>query len=404
MLASKTLLLLLTLLGFSFSGGLTLAQNVIPTNPSLLDLPAQPHPNIPLINRPLTPLERRQLGESLDAMNSQAQALLNQGKETEAFNIWYEELRLRRYLGLLSETEALGRVGAVAWNRTRTEDVRIITQRLREIQQQAEIENTLQGELLNALATSYEQLHSLDDILSMYQKLLETARATGDLTTQESLLSKIGQVYLSRFDYSQAAPVYEELLKMAQGRGDSLQEGIYLQNLAQIYSEALQPQNAVKIKESLVDNYLKTQKVKAIPDLKILIGIDYEALKELEKASQNYQEAYSLAWALQQYGISGEALKKLGELYQKNQQEDYALQIFQELIKVEQKGYNYYGLMNTYDKIGNIYTNKKNYPEAMSAFQKGLELARSIGHQENYFINKINQTNQQINNPETPPK
>ena len=403
MLASKTLLLLLTILGFSFSGGLTLAQNVIP-NPSLLDLPAQPHPNIPLINRPLTPLERRQLGESLDAMNSQAQALLNQGKETEAFNIWYEELRLRRYLGLLSETEALGRVGAVAWNRTRTEDVRIITQRLREIQQQAEIENTLQGELLNALATSYEQLHSLDDILSMYQKLLETARATGDLTTQESLLSKIGQVYLSRFDYSQAAPVYEELLKMAQGRGDSLQEGIYLQKLAQIYSEALQPQNAVKIKESLVDNYLKTQKVKAIPDLKILIGIDYEALKELEKASQNYQEAYSLAWALQQYGISGEALKKLGELYQKNQQEDYALQIFQELIKVEQKGYNYYGLMNTYDKIGNIYTNKKNYSEAMSAFQKGLELARSIGHQENYFINKINQTNQQINNPETPPK
>ena len=403
MLASKTLLLLLTLLGFSFSGGLTLAQNVIP-NPSLLDLPAQPHPNIPLINRPLTPLERRQLGESLDAMNSQAQALLNQGKETEAFNIWYEELRLRRYLGLLSETEALGRVGAVAWNRTRTEDVRIITQRLREIQQQAEIENTLQGELLNALATSYEQLHSLDNILSMYQKLLETARATGDLTTQESLLSKIGQVYLSRFDYSQAAPVYEELLKMAQGRGDSLQEGIYLQKLAQIYSEALQPQNAVRIKESLVDNYLKTQKVKAIPDLKILIGIDYEALKELEKASQNYQEAYSLAWALQQYGISGEALKKLGELYQKNQQEDYALQIFQELIKVEQKGYNYYGLMNTYDKIGNIYTNKKNYSEAMSAFQKGLELARSIGHQENYFINKINQTNQQINNPETPPK
>jgi tetratricopeptide (TPR) repeat protein len=403
MLASKTLLLLLTLLGFSFSGGLTLAQNVIP-NPSLLDLPAQPHPNIPLINRPLTPLERRQLGESLDAMNSQAQALLNQGKETEAFNIWYEELRLRRYLGLLSETEALGRVGAVAWNRTRTEDVRIITQRLREIQQQAEIENTLQGELLNALATSYEQLHSLDDILSMYKKLLETARATGDLTTQESLLSKIGQVYLSRFDYSQAAPIYEELLKMAQGRGDSLQEGIYLQKLAQIYSEALQPQNAVKIKESLVDNYLKTQKVKAIPDLKILIGIDYEALKELEKASQNYQEAYSLAWALQQYGISGEALKKLGELYQKNQQEDYALQIFQELIKVEQKGYNYYGLMNTYDKIGDIYRNKKNYSEAISAFQKGLELARSIGYQENYFINKINQTNQQINPPETPPK
>lgn len=405
MLVFKILLLSIALTTLTLAGELT-AQPIPPnpSQPSPLDLPAQENPYVPLIDRPLSPLERRKLGESLDAMDIQAKTLLQQGNEVGAFQIWYEELRLRRYLGPLSETKALGRVGDQAWNRNRTEDVRAITQRLRQIQQAAEIEKALEGELLNSLVLSYEQVHSIDDILSMYQKLLETARSTGDVAAQESILNKIGLTHLSRFDYAQAAPIYEELLKMAQARSDSLQEGIYLQKLAEIYREILQPQNAVIIKEKLVDNYLQNQKVQAIPELKILIGIDYEALKQLEKASQSYQEAYSLAWALQQYGTAGEALKKLGDLYQKNQQEDYALQIYQELIKVEQRGYNYYGLMNTYDKIGNIYINKKNYPQALSAFQKGLELAQSIRYKEDYFVSKINQVNQQMNPPQPTPK
>jgi tetratricopeptide (TPR) repeat protein len=397
MLLSKHLFLFLTFL--TLGGFPSLAQAPTPT-PSLLDLPAQPHPNIPLIDRPLSPLERRQLAESLEVMNQEALAQLQSGNQQEAFNIWYEELRLRRYLGPLSETQALGRVGAEAWNRNRTQDVRMIIIRLRQIEQQATTEKALQGELLNALATSYEQLHSFDDTLSMYQRVLETERAAGNLEAQENLLNKIGQTHLARFDYAAAAPVYEELLKLAQARGDALKEGLYLQRLAEIYSQALQPENAVKIKESLVESYLKNQKIQAIPELKILIGIDYEALKQLEKASQNYQEAYSLAWALQQYGTAGEALKKLGELYKKNQQEDFALQIFNELIKVNQTGYNYYGLMNTYDSIGEIYMSKKSYSEALSAFQKGLELARSIRHKEDYFVNKINQANQQMTVPQ----
>ena len=79
---------------------------------------------------------------------------------------------------------------------------------------------------------------------------------------------------------------------------------------------------------------------------------------------------------------------------------DYALQIYQELIKVHELGYNYYGLMNTYDQIGQIYLERKNYPQALLAFQKGAELAQAIRYREQYFQTQITQINQAINNPD----
>jgi tetratricopeptide (TPR) repeat protein len=59
--------------------------------------------------------------------------------------------------------------------------------------------------------------------------------------------------------------------------------------------------------------------------------------------------------------------------------------------------------METYDRLGEIYKIQKNYPQALNAFQKGLELAKAISYKEEYFSNKIVQVNQQINPPQQPP-
>ncbi|PSF32499.1 hypothetical protein C7H19_21490 [Aphanothece hegewaldii CCALA 016] len=372
----------------------TIAQSY-PASP--IDQPVT-HPVLPKINRPLSPLERRLLRESLDQMNAEAQAQLNAGNEPEAFNIWYKELALRRYLGIEEEIPALGRVGAIAWNRDRTDDVRSFTQRINTLQVDTETKGQLTPETLPIYAQAYQELHSLDDSLDIYQKMLANARQSGDKVAEEELLNKIGELHLSRFEYPKAAPIYEELLDIVQARSDSLKEGIYLQKLAEIYREILQPANSVKYKEELVTNYLKNQQLQELPNLKISIGEDYEALNQPEKASQSYQEAYSLAWSLLQFGTAGQALTKLGKLYENSQQYDLALQIYQELIKVQQRGYDYYGLMGTYDLIGEIYLIQKNQPQALNSFQKALELAKSISYKEEYFTNKI----VQINSPPTP--
>lgn len=373
----------------------SLAQTIEP-NP--LEIPIK-DPLIPSLKRPLTPFEQRRLQEALDEFNTQAQAQNDSGNTDAAFEIWYRELRLRRFLGNLQEIQALGRVGNIAWNKSRTLDVKNIYNRLLIVQQQTEKQADLTPELLEAFASAYQQLRKIDESIYIQQKILANARQKGDLQAQIKTLNTIGDLHLSRFDYGKAAPIYEELLDISESQQDYYQEGIYLKKLAEIYSEALQPENAVKIKEELADNYLNNQQIQSIPDVKILIGQDYNALNQPEKASQNFQEAFSLAWALQQYGSAGKALAQLGDLYRKYKQDDYALQIYQELIKVEQRSYNYYGLMNAYDKIGDIYLAKQNYSQAIAAFQQGLELARSISYNENYFLSKIAQANQQMNNP-----
>ncbi|MFM7580549.1 MAG: tetratricopeptide repeat protein, partial [Microcystaceae cyanobacterium] len=168
-------------------------------------------------------------------------------------------------------------------------------------------------------------------------------------------------------------------------------EGIYLQKLARIYQQAAEPENAVRIKEQLVQRHIKDQKLDLVADLKIALGDDYEKLKQSEKASQNYQSAYSIAWSLQQFGAAGLALKKLANLYQTYQQPNYALQIYQKLLRVEQQSYNYYGLMKTYEQIAQLYRTAKQYDPALVAYQQALALARSLQYteQETYFLNQI---------------
>jgi tetratricopeptide (TPR) repeat protein len=366
-----------------------------------LETPVQ-SPLLPAGDRPLTPVEQLRLREYLDKRDAEAQTKYDAGLYEEAFPIWYEEIKLRRSLGVVEEVNTLGKVGLAAWNRDRGEEVKIILGRLKTIQQTAETNQTMNGELLESLGKAYEQVRAFDNAIAIYTKILANARKANDPLAIEATLNKLGELHLTRFDYTKAAPIYEELLTMAKARNDSLQKGIYLQKLAEIYRESLQPANAIRIKEEIAEGYLKNQQIQLIPDLKILIGLDYQALKDPNKASQNFQEAYSLAFALQQYGTAGEALSKLADLYKSYGQTDYALQIYQESIKVHEIGYNYYGLMMTYDQIGKIYLEKKEFDQAINAFRKGEELARAIRYREDYFQNQIAKANQEKNNPPTP--
>ena len=204
---------------------------------------------------------------------------------------------------------------------------------------------------------------------------------------------------MAYFDYPAAAATYEELLTMAQANYDAFNEVNYLQQLAYIYDKSKEPENALKAKQRLADSYLNRKDFTQIPALKIAIASDYEALDKPDEASQNYQEAYSLAVSIQQYAQASEALEKLSNLYRSHDQLDYALQILSIRAQINQRSLDFYGLMNTYDQIGQISVEQKNYPQALSAFQQGLELAQSLKYQESYFTTQIARVNQMRSTP-----
>jgi tetratricopeptide (TPR) repeat protein len=341
-------------------------------------------------------VEQANLREALDQLNEQAAAQLSAGNSIEAYKIWYREIRLRRVLGgSLEEVQALGRVGEIAWSQNSKPEVQLITARLETIQKEAETKKTLDEPLLRALGRAYEQIRVPGQALKVYEQILATERQRNDPVAVETTLKTIAQLHLAWFDYPKAAAAYEELLATAQAKGDRVNQLVYLKELINIYDKSKQPENALRTKQQLVEKYLNEQDFTQIPALKIAIAADYEALNQPEEASQNYQEAYTLAFSSQQFAYASDALLKLGNLYRSHSQPDFALQVYDVLLKVEQQSYNYYGLMNAYDQMGQIHLEQKNYAQALSAFQQGLELAKSLQYQESYFSTQIERVNQQ---------
>lgn len=386
------------------SNSLTLAQSQkpkppdkFPPNPLEFTTPDSLLPRSPKDKKPLTPEERQKLEPALDKLNQQAAAKLQAGDQVAAFEIWNRELRLRRFLGFLAEVQALSRVGAIAWNQNDRQEVLYITERLQAIQKQTQKEEkstTIDLELWRSLGQAYQNLRSPKQAVQAYNQVLLAVRQQKDTTAIVETLKTIGELHLSWFDYRQAAPIYEELLSLATSQGESVNELAYLQQLAEIYAQTEQPQQSLNVLNKLVEIYINENNLLKIPELKLAIASDYESLAKtdpnlLVEAFKNYQEAYTTAWQLQEYVRAGEALQKLIALYRSQGQIDEALEASQILVDTQTQAANFYTVMQAYDQIGQLYLERKEYPQALTAFQKGLELAQQLKHQEAYFTEQI---------------
>ncbi|MBC6431058.1 hypothetical protein FM036_09600 [Nostoc sp. HG1] len=387
-----------------FSSSLTLAQtkkpklpDEFPPNPLEITTPDPLLPRSSKDKQPLTLQEQQKLEPALDALNQEAAAKLQAGDQVAAFEIWNRELRLRRFLGSLAEVQSLSRVGAIAWKQNDGQEVKYITERLQAIQKEAQSQKTtaqIDLELWRSLGQAYQNVRSPKLAVEAYDPVLLVVRQQKNTTAVVEMLKTIGELHLSWFDYPKAAPVYEELLGLATSEGERGNEVTYLQRLAYIYEETKQPQQSLKVLNKLAEIYVSANNLTEIPELKLAIASNYESLAKedsnlLLEAFKNYQEAYTTAWQLKEYVRAGEALQKLIALYRSQGQIEEALQASQILVQTEAQAANFYGLMQAYDQIGQLYLERKEFPQALTAFQKGLELAQQLKHEEAYFTGQI---------------
>jgi tetratricopeptide (TPR) repeat protein len=344
--------------------------------------------------QPLTSEELQKLETALDELNQEATTTFQRGDKPVAFDIWNRELRLRRFLGSLSELQALSRVGAIAWNENEKQQVKYITERLQVIEKQMLTQKSTDVELWRSLGEAYQNVRIPKLAVGAYQQILTLVRQQNNNTAEIETLKTIGELHLSWFNYPQAATTYQELLNFAISRGDRINEVGYLQQLAYIYEQGKQPKEAINVLNKLAAIYNRDNNLTQVPGLKIAIAQNYQSLvKEnssfLQEAFNNYQEAYVTAWKLEQYMTASEALQKLIKLYRSQNQINEALQASKILLETETLATNFYGLMQAYDQMGQMYLEKQESANALTAFQKGLELAQQLKHQETYFAQKI---------------
>jgi tetratricopeptide (TPR) repeat protein len=369
--------------------------NKFPPNPIEIKVSDPLLPRNPK-KQPLTEQEKQQLEVALEQLNQDATAKLASGNRLAAFDTWNRELRLRRYLGTINELQALTRVGEIAWRNNERPQVQFITQRLQSIQKPRKSPPVTDLATLQALGEGYQKVRSPKLAIAVYNQILAGVRQQRNQAEEIKTLQTIGTIHMSWFDYPQAAATYEELLGLASAKGIRVDELAYLQQLAYIYDQNKQHQQAINTRSKIAEIYTKENNLLGLPELQIAIGSDYEILAKqnpsvLENAFQNYQQAYITAWEQQQYARSGEALQKLIALYRSQGQIDEALKTSQILLQSEELAGNFYGVMKTYDNIGQMHLQRKEYPQARSAFEQGLKFAQQLQHEEDYFTQKIQQ-------------
>ncbi|MEG5033216.1 tetratricopeptide repeat protein [Microcoleus sp. AT3-D2] len=397
------------------------------TNPPGLDQ-FSPNPLEITTPDPLTPAseslsstQRDELTAALEELNLEAVAKLQAGDGAGAFEIWFRELRLRRYLGPAAEIAALSRVGSVAWSNSKNLELQLITKRLQAIQKEVKSQVPVNTELLPALAAAFQQVRAKGPTVEVYQEILENARQNQDILAEGQILKAIGLIHINWLSYDKAAPVYEELATLIQENRDLFAANSAVQNsavvagngappqpvtpptevdtlrqLAYVYQQSKQPLKAIAAREKLASVYLNLQNPSAIPPLKIAIASDYQTIGQINLAAQYYQEAYNLAVPIQQYAQASEALDKLALLYRSQKQWEPTLRIYQMQLLLEERAYNFYGLMNAYDNLGQVYQEMKAYDKALESYQKGLDVAKRLGHRQEYFAKKIQKVNKQL--------
>lgn len=364
-----------------------------PPNPLEITITDPLLPNLP-DKRQLTLTELQKLKTDLDGLNQEAQITLQRGDKKKAFEVWNRELRLRRYVGTLSELAALSRVGEIAGNQNEREEVQYISQRLQVIQREIAKQKSADLQLWKSLGKAYEKIRLPKLGILAYEQVLILVKQQKDLSGEIETLNNIGELHLSWFDYPQAANIYQKLLALAINQGDKTNELGYLQQLAYIYTRGKQTQSAIDILNKLAQVYTREQNLDKIPALKLAIAANYESLAQenpnlKQLAFDNYQAAYTTAWQLEQYARASEALEKLIAFYRSQKQVDSALQTSKILIQTQTLANNFYGLMSAYDQVGNIYLERREYAQALTAFQKGLEIAQQLKYQESYFTKQI---------------
>ena len=373
----------------------------------------QPDPLLPNppTTRTVTGEKREELSQELDQLNVEAAALLAAGETTKAFEIWNRELRLRRYLSKAEELAALSRVAEIAWNNSQKLQVQWITKRLETLQPEIKEQEPPNLELLQALGSAFNTVRAKDSGVEIYQQVISEARKQEDVVTLKQTLTAVGEIYLNWLDYDNAAIAYEELLEVQQQSNLELSEiettnflisGNFeqantLKQLAFIYNQGGKPLQAITAKERLVDFYEGQQNIAEVPEIKISIAEDYEELGRLNLASQYYQEAYSIAQSIQQFLTASDALENLAALYLSQDEKETAIEIYKVQLLMDQQFFNVYGMMETYDRMGQVYAQLKAHGLAMSSFQRGLELSRQLGgYRESYFLQKLDKLNRNI--------
>ena len=379
----------LTVVGWAWLPLLATAQ----LSPLLRDLflsdPEFAEPRDPLlptlpVERPLSPLEKSALRDDLDALALEAEELLLAGQTELAFLAWMREVRLRRILGVEAEIAAIQRVGLRAWENSRATEIQLLTLRLRQIQTDLLSQTPLDIPLLEEVAVAFETLRDIDSAIAVYETLIVRAAQAGDRAERQRLLENLARLQESWFRFEVAGATYQSLIAGLGAQGNDLKEVEYLKGAIRNYEDAGDLRTAIDFQRRLLREYEQTAQPQPIPAVTLAIARNYRTLDNLTQARTFYMATYSVALSQRQSDIASNALQDLAEIYLAEGKSADVLYLYQQRLAVERLAYNGYGLLQTFDQLGQFYEAQAEPEAAIAAYKEALIIADHLSYRDAY--------------------
>lgn len=351
-----------------------------PRDPLLPELP---------VERRLSPLEKSALRVELNLLAAEAEQLYLAGQIDLAFEIWIREVRLRRILGYEAEIAAMQRVGLRAWENSRTEETQLITLRLRQIQTELLADSPLDISLLEDVAATFEVLRDIDSAIAIYETLIVRAAQQNDQLERQRLLENLAFLQQSWFRFAEAGDTYQSLLASLGSQSNLTKETEYLKGAIQNFQNAGSLRTAIDYQRRLVRLYEQTTQPQPIPPLLLAIARNYRTLGDLRQAQTFYMTTYSAALIQRQTDVASGALQDLADIYLDLGQSADVLYLYEQRLAVDRLSYNGYGLMETFDDLGQFYEAQADVAAAIDAYKEALILADHLDHRKAYFTLRL---------------
>lgn len=360
-------------------------------NPRSLDKP-KADPLLPslTLNRPLSPLERRLIEETIVQFNQDAQQLLETSQTDQAFDLWFRILNLQRRLGRSQEITGLGNIGEQAWKAGRRIELEAITDRLHRLE--TDLRKSPQQTLSpdgKALGLAYQQVRDLNAAQTFYQFQLQLAEQQQDSTAMVEILTELITVQWGALNYALATDYTQQkltLLRSGPVTLESLQEERSLLNsLAFLAQQIGDYPTQISALEETIALTLDLGLAEEVPALWADLGNAYRANNQFNLAVQSYYQGYAFAQENQQYEAAQRILASLGQLQEAEGELRDAIQTYELLRQVHRYSSNLLGLLDSYDRLGQLYLQIQQPEQAQEQFEQGLTLARRLKYRESEF-------------------
>ena len=360
-------------------------------NPRSLDKP-KADPLLPslTLNRPLSPLERRLIEETIVQLNQEAQQLLETSQTDQAFDLWFRILNLQRRLGRSQEITGLGSIGEQAWKAGRRIELEAITDRLHRLE--TELRKSPQQTLSSdgkALGLAYQQVRDLNAAQTFYQFQLQLAQQQQDSTAMAEILTELIAVQWGSLNYALATDYTQQKLTLLRSGPVTLkslqEERSLLNSLAFLAQQIGDYPTQISALEETIALTLDLGLVEEVPTLWADLGNAYRANNQFNLAVQSYYQGYGFAQENQQYEAAQRILTSLGQLQEAEGQLQDAIQTYELLRQVHRYSSNLLGLLDSYDRLGQLYLQIQRPEQAQEQFEQGLTLARRLKYRELEF-------------------